>query len=73
MKHRFIYEWMKWREESVILCERIPISLKGKFKSIMVKHAMMYALKFKAVNKNIERRINSSVMRLSRWMSGMTV
>ncbi|KAD5318012.1 hypothetical protein E3N88_17958 [Mikania micrantha] len=65
--------WNKWRAAKSILCDkRFPDKLKGKFYRVAVRPTMMYGSDCWPIKKIQERKLETSEMRMLRWMCGHT-
>ena len=65
--------WAKWRAASGVLCDkRIPLKLKGKFYSTVVRPVMKYGSECWALKKAHEQKLHVTEMRMLRLMSGIT-
>jgi hypothetical protein len=42
MSHRIRVGWVKWRQTSGVLCDKVPNKLKGKFYMTAIRPAMLY-------------------------------
>ena len=50
--------WCKWREASGVLCDRrVPLRLKGKYYSTVVRPVMTYSSECWAVKKTHEQKL----------------
>ena len=65
--------WMKWKEVSVVICDRkMPVKLKDKVFKTIIRPAMAYGSECWAVKKKDEDNLNSAEMRMLRWARGKT-
>ena len=65
--------WCKWREASGILCDKqVPLKLKGKYYSTVVRPAMMYSSECWAIKKSQEQKLKVAEMKMLRMMCGVT-
>ena len=65
--------WCKWREASGVLCDkRMPMKLKGKFYSAVVRPAMTYSSECWAVKQSHIQKLSVAEMRMLRMMCGVT-
>ena len=65
--------WCKWREASGILCDkRVPLKLKGKYYSTVVRPAMIYSSECWALKRRQERKLSVAEMKMLRMMCGVT-
>ena len=65
--------WCKWREASGILCDkRMPLKLKGKYYSTVVRPVMTYASECWAVKKSHVQKLSVTEMKMLRMMCGVT-
>ena len=65
--------WCKWREASGVLCDRrVPLRLKGKYYSTVVRPAMTYSSECWAVKKTHEQKLRAAEMKMLRMMCGVT-
>ncbi|EPB66013.1 hypothetical protein ANCCEY_14900, partial [Ancylostoma ceylanicum] len=72
VRGRIVCAWLKWRESTEILCDRMCSRvLKGKIYHV-VRPAMMYGSECWPVSKTHERMLNTAEMRMLRWECGLT-
>jgi hypothetical protein len=45
VSHRIRTEWVKWRQTSGVLCDKVPNKLKDKFYRTVIRPVMMYDAK----------------------------
>ena len=65
--------WSKWREASGILCDkRMPLKLKGKYFSTVVRPVMTYSSECWAIKCNHEQKLSVAEMKMLGMMYGMT-
>ena len=65
--------WCKWREASGVLCDRrVPLRLKGKYYSTVVRPAMTYSSECLAIKKTHEQKLRVAEMKMLRMMCGVT-
>ena len=73
MTHRIQSGWKNGKMVSRILCDRrISLRVKGKIYKTLVRPAMVYGAETWAVKKAHEKKLDVAVMRMLRWMSGVT-
>ncbi|KAL4104536.1 hypothetical protein QTP88_019831 [Uroleucon formosanum] len=74
VKHSIKCGWMKWREASIVLCDkRFSTKLKGKFYWSVARPTMVYGSECWAAGRRIEwQSMSGTEMRMLRWMSGVT-
>ncbi|KAD4586681.1 hypothetical protein E3N88_24282 [Mikania micrantha] len=71
--HRVQAGWNRWRAATSIQCDkRFPEKLKGKFYKVVVRPAMMYGSDCWPIKKIQARKLETTEMRMLRWMSGHT-
>ena len=65
--------WCKWTEASGVLCDRrMPLKLKGKFYSMVVRPMMTYSSECRAVKKSHVQKLSVAEMKMLRMMCGVT-
>lgn len=65
--------WGKWREASGVLCDkRMPLKLKGKYYSAVVRPVMTYSSECWAVKKCHVQKLSVAEMKMLRMMCGVT-
>lgn len=65
--------WAKWKAASGVLCDkRVPMRVKGKFYSTVVRPAMIYGGECWAMKKVQQQKVHVAEMRMLRFMSGVT-
>ncbi|KAD3338326.1 hypothetical protein E3N88_33847 [Mikania micrantha] len=70
--HRVQAGWNRWRAATSILCDkRFPDKLKGKFYRVAVRLAMLYESDCWPIKKTQERKLDTTEMRMLRWMCGL--
>ena len=66
--------WIKWREVKTVLNDkRMPMILKAKIYTTMVKPVMTYCSECWGLKKKDERKLNTTEMRMLRMMLGVTL
>ena len=66
--------WMKWRDVKTILNDkRMPMRLKEKIYTTMVRPVMAYGPECWGLKKKDERKLNTTEMRMLRMMLGVTL
>ncbi|KAD4385913.1 hypothetical protein E3N88_26082 [Mikania micrantha] len=67
--HRVQVGWKKWRATTSIICDKkFPEKLKGKFYRVAIRPAMMYGTDCWPIKKNQARKLETTEMRMLRWM-----
>lgn len=65
--------WMKWRETSGILCNKMmPLRLKDRFYITVVRLVIFYRSKCYVVNYKTDQWMSVTYIRMLRWMFGVT-
>ena len=65
--------WCKWREASEILCDkRVPLKLKGKYYSTVVRPAVTYSSECWALKRSLEQKLSVAEMKMLRMTCGVT-
>ena len=65
VNNRIRIGWMKWKEVSGVMCDwKIPVALKDKLFTTIIRPAMTYGSEFGAVKKKDENKLNSAEMRM---------
>ncbi len=65
--------WQKWRGASGVLCDKkVPLKLKGKFYSVVVRPTLLYGTEYWPLTKAQEQKMMVAEMRMLRWMCGHT-
>jgi hypothetical protein len=74
IRYRKMYcGWMKWRQDSGILCDkRVPQKLKGKFYRMAIRPAMLYGAECWPTKRRHVQQLGVAEMRMLRWMCGHT-
>ena len=66
--------WVKWRGvKRVLNGKRMPMRLKAKICTTMVRPVMTYGSECWGLKKKDERKLNATVMRMLRMMLGVTL
>ena len=66
--------WMKWREVKTVLNDkRMPMRLKAKTYTTMVRPVMTYGSECWGLKKKDERKFNTTEMRMLRMILGVTL
>ena len=66
--------WMKWRRVKTLLNDkRMPMRLKAKIYTTMVRPVMTYGSECWGLKKKDERKLNTTEMRMLRMMLGVTL
>ena len=65
--------WMKWREVTVLNDKRMPMRLKAKIYTTMVRPVMTYGSECWGLKKKDERKLNTTEMRMLRMMLGVSL
>ena len=65
--------WNRWREMSGVICDKkVPEALKNKIYKTAIRPAMTYGGECWPIRKSDQRRINTTEMKMLRWMQGKT-
>ena len=73
VNHRIKAGWMKWCQDSGILCDkRVPQKLKGKFYRTAVQPTMLYGAECWPAKRRHVQQLGVVEMRMLRWMCGHT-
>ena len=72
MKARVQRAWNKWREVSGIVCDkRMPLKLKTKVYTAVIQPVLLYGLEVIPLKRTEERILESTEMRMLRWIGGI--
>lgn len=73
LNHRVSVGWQKWKENSSIFCDRkMPLKLKGKLYSTVVRPALLYGSQCWTLYKNYENKMTATEMKMCRMSVGVT-
>ena len=73
VSHRIKAGWIKWRQASVIVCDkRVPQKLKGKFYRTAIRPAMLYGAECWPTKIPHVQQLSVIEMRMLRWIGGHT-
>ena len=73
VSHRIKAGWMKWRQESGVLCDkRVPQKLKGKFYRTTIRPAMLYGAECLPTKRRHVQQLSVVEMHMLRWICGHT-
>src|SRR6185437_1368373 len=73
VRHRISADWLKWRQASVVLCDRrVPQKLKDKFYRTAIRPAMLYGAEYWPTKRRHVQKLSVAEMRMLRWFCGHT-
>src|SRR6201989_873331 len=73
VNHRISVAWLKWRENSGVLCDkRMPPKLKGKIYTTVVRPALTYGSKCWTMYEKFGRDLTTAEMKMCRMSLGVT-
>ena len=73
-KNRVRLSWNKWRETTGVICDKkVPVKLKVKIYLTVIKHTMLYCAECWAMRKKEEHLLNTTEMRILRWIQGISL
>ena len=73
VKKRVQAGWNGWRKVSGVICDRrLPVRVKGKVYSLMMRPVMVYGLETVAVTKKQVKEMEVVEMKMSRFAMGVT-
>jgi hypothetical protein len=72
VSHRISAGWVKWKQTSGVLCDKVPNKLKCKFYRTTIRPAMMYGAKCWATKGQHVQNMSVAEMRMMRWICGHT-
>jgi hypothetical protein len=72
VSHRIRTGWVKWRQTSGVLCDKVPNKLKGKFYRTVIRLAMLYGAERWATKGQHIQKMSVAEMRMLRWICGHT-
>ena len=65
--------WRNWKKFSGVMCDRrMPVKLKEKVHTTVIRPVMLYGAETWATTKRQEKRIEVTEMMVLRWMCGVT-
>jgi hypothetical protein len=70
VSHTIKAEWVKWRQASGVLCDKVPNKLKGKFYRTAIRPAMMYGAECWTTKEQHVQKISVAEMRMLCWICG---
>jgi hypothetical protein len=69
VRHKISAGWLKWRQASVVLCDKkVPQKLKGKFYRMTIRPAMLYDAKCWPTKRRHVQQPSVAEMRMLRWI-----
>lgn len=73
ISHRISVAWMKWRQNSGVLCDKkIPLKLKGKLYTSVIRPALSYGSQTWTMYKTYESKLTATEMKMLRMAAGVT-
>ncbi|KAI5726127.1 hypothetical protein M8J77_024147 [Diaphorina citri] len=73
INHRINAGWMNWKKTSGVLCDKnINLKTKGMMYKTIVRPALTYGAETWALKKTEEKRLETTEMKMLRWMCGVT-
>lgn len=73
VNHRVTVGWLKWRENSLMFCDkRMPSKLKGRLHTTVLRPALTYGSKSWTFYKEYLQKLNTAEMKMLRMASGVT-
>jgi hypothetical protein len=72
VSHRMRARWVKWRQVSGVLCDKVPNKLKDKFYMTAIRLVMMYGAECWATKGQHVQKMSVAEMRMLRWICGHT-
>lgn len=73
VNHRVSVGWLKWQQNTPLFCDkRMPVKLKGKLYSTVVRPALTYGAKCWTLNSSNLQRMNTTEMKMLRMSAGVT-
>ena len=64
--------WINWKRCNGVLCDRMPVKLKGKVDTSVVRPAILYGAQTWTTTRGQEARLNVNEMMMLRWIFRVT-
>lgn len=73
INHRISVGWMKWKQNSSVFCDkRMPLKLKGRLFTTVVRPALTYGSQCWTMQKKFESKVTATEMKMLRMTTGVT-
>jgi hypothetical protein len=72
VSHRIKASWLKWRQASDVLCDRVPLKLKGKFYRTAIRPVILYGAEYWSTKRRHVQQLSVVEMRMLRWICDHT-
>lgn len=73
VKHRIKAAWQKWKDLLGVVCDQIPIRVKGKVYKTMIRPVLIYGAEAWSLRRKDEEMLERTEMRMLRWILGISL
>jgi hypothetical protein len=74
LNHRVSTGWMKWQQNSSVLCDKkMPMKLKGRLYNSVVRPALLYGTECWTMNARIKNKLSTTENKMLRMTAGVTL
>jgi len=74
LNHRVSTGWMKWQQNSSVFCDKkMPMKLKGRLYSSVVKPALLYGTECWTMNARLRNKLSTTENKMLRMTAGVTL